>query len=128
MARESPNLQVPAAEPACLVATTGTAVGPMPVPTYAPMDIADDDWDDLLMAVKDRLRLTVGERPIRPGEVLKCPLATIQASVLECVAALGQLQLGMKHSRERRQRLEAELAQAQAALRDARGELISARA
>ncbi len=126
MARESLNAARDAPTPTCLVTTSGTPSGP--TPTLSPMDIADDDWDDLLMAVKDRLRLTVGERPIRPGQVPNCPLVTIQASVLECVAALSQLQLGMKHARERRLRLEMEVAEAQAALRAARAELISAQA
>jgi hypothetical protein len=92
------------------------------------MDIAGEDWDDLLTAVKTRLRLTVGDRPSKPGDLLQGPMGRVQASVLECVAALDQLHQAMKHEREQRLRLEIEVAEAQSALDDARAELIVAQA
>ena len=49
-----------------------------------------DDWDALLSEVKARLRMTVGESLIHQSNGAA---ASWQASVLECVGALDQLQL-----------------------------------
>lgn len=97
-------------------------------PPGLPTDIAGEDWDDLLTAVKARLRLTVADRPGRNGDFLPGPMGRVQANVLECVSALDQLHLAMKHERERRLRLESDVAEAQTALKDARAELIVAQA
>jgi hypothetical protein len=86
-------------------------------------DVAIGDWDDLLSAVKSRLRLTVGEllAALPEGQV---PDAAhrVQASVLECVTALDQLQLTLSHEFERRQLLELELVETRTALAQARAE------
>jgi hypothetical protein len=68
-------------------------------------DVAIEDWNILLGAVKARLKLTVGERPAAvpwaPDEA-----ARVQASVLECVAALDQLHMTLTHELDRRRQLE----------------------
>ena len=57
-------------------------------------DVSIDDWDVLLCAVKDRLRLTVGESLTQPINGSAIP---VRASVLECVEALDQLHDTLKH-------------------------------
>ena len=69
-----------------------------------PSAVAIVDWDDLLGAVKARLRLIVGEvraRTIEPPA--RDSVAWIQDSVLECVAALDQLHTTLAHELEQRQ-------------------------
>ena len=84
-------------------------------------DVAIEDWDILLGAVKARLKLTVGEllaavpRPWAPDEA-----GRVQASVLECVAALDQLHTTLTHELDRRRQLESEVRDAQAGERRAR--------
>lgn len=69
-------------------------------------DIAIEDWDVLLCAVKARLRLMVGEpfaaMPESQGQDL---VGRIRAGVLECVEALDQLHATQQHETSRRQRL-----------------------
>jgi hypothetical protein len=68
----------------------------------APPDIAIEDWDILMGAVKARLKRTVGESPVaapqpRRDDEARC----VQSSVLECVAALDQLHMAMTHELDR---------------------------
>lgn len=51
-------------------------------------DITVDDWDAMLCAVRDRLRLAVGEAMTVP---LNGSAAPVRATVLDCVEALDQL-------------------------------------
>ena len=69
-----------------------------------PAAVAIGDWDDLLGAVKARLRLIVGEvraRTIEPP--VRDLVAWVQDRVLECVAALDQLHTTLAHELEQRQ-------------------------
>lgn len=59
-------------------------------------DVAIDDWEDLLNAIKSRLRLTV-DGPLQQ-QFNGAAVHHVQASVLECVAALDQLQATLAHS------------------------------
>ena len=95
----------------------------------ASSDVAMTDWDDLLSAVKSRLRLTVGELlDALPHGQLPDAAHRVQASVLECASALDQLQLTLTHELHRRQLLELEVFEAQAALTQARAELSATQA
>jgi diguanylate cyclase len=92
-------------------------------------DVAIGDWDDLLSAVKARLRLTVGALPAStPEPQAHDAAARTQASVLECVAALDQLHTTLTHELGRRQQLELEVFDAQTALAQARAELVGTQA
>ena len=65
-------------------------------PRSAPVaEIWLDDWDALLSAVKARLRSTVGESLMWQFNGAAAPW---QASVLECVDALDQLQRTLSHA------------------------------
>lgn len=69
-----------------------------------PVGVAIGDWDDLLAAVKSRLRLIVGEvraRTIEPP--VRDSVAWVQDSVLECVAALDQLHTTLTEELQHRQ-------------------------
>ena len=95
----------------------------IPVPCL-PADVAVGDLDDLLNAVRAKLRLTVADRLAQIPELRALEAATaVQASVLECVAALDQLHLTFSHELARRQALEIEVAEAKAALALARAQL-----
>jgi len=86
------------------------------------------DWDDLLNAVKARLRLTVGIGAGATAE-LRAPdkALWVQAGVLECVAALDQLHASLTHDRLRHRQLELEVFSAQTQLAPARPALASSR-
>jgi uncharacterized protein YukE len=75
------------------------------VPAVAPAapaaDVAIEDWEDLLNAIKSRLRLTV-DGPLQ--QQFNGTAVHVQASVLECVAALEQLQATLAHSLTRLRR------------------------
>jgi diguanylate cyclase (GGDEF)-like protein len=92
------------------------------------VDVAAQDWDALLSAVKYRLTLTAGgvasatERLSLKGEV------RLQDTVLDCVIALDRLHLSLRHELERRQQLELDLFDAQSALAQARAELVGTQA
>ena len=95
----------------------------------ASSDVVIGDWEELLSAVKSRLRLTVGERlAVLPEHQLPDAAHRVQASVLECVNALDQLHLTLSHELARRQPLEREAIEAQAALAGARDPRIATRA
>ena len=92
----------------------------MPIPCL-PADVAIGDLDDLLNAVRAKLRLTVADRLAQIPELLALDAAfAVQTSVLECVAALDQLHLTLSHELARRHELEIELAEANTALAKAR--------
>ncbi len=95
----------------------------MPIPCL-PADVAIGDLDDLLNAVRAKLRLTVADRLAQIPELLALDAAfAVQTSVLECVAALDQLHLTLSHELARRHELEIEVAEANAALAQARAAL-----
>lgn len=92
-------------------------------------DVAIVDWEELLSAVKSRLRLTVGELlAVLPEHQLPDAAHQVQASVLECVNALDQLQLTLSHELARRHQLEREVIETHAVLARARGQLTATRA
>jgi diguanylate cyclase len=83
--------------------------------------VAIVDWDDLLRAVKARLRLLVGERICAPADAPQPDAVTrVQAGVLECVSALDQLHLTLSHDVNRCRELEIEVFELRTALAQAR--------
>ena len=94
-------------------------------PPFLPSDFATQDLDDLLSAVKARLSRTVGE-PLAtlPEFQANGDARQIQANVLECVAALDQLHMTLRHEFSRRQQLEMDAFDARTALAQARAELL----
>lgn len=85
----------------------------------ATADVALEDWHDLLSAVMERLRLTVAESMgtlPQPHMQVVHGAARLQATVLECVLALDQLQGTLAHEFNRREGLECETQAAHAAL------------
>ena len=106
-----------------LYVTASTAVIDMPP------DVAIEYWDELFCAVKARLRLVVGGRlAATSGPELQGPGGPVRADVLECVAGLDALHATLAHEAGRRQRLEREVLEAQAALERALAELVGTRA
>ena len=98
-------------------------------PPGLPSVVASGDWDDLLNAVKARLRLTVGEWLAATPEPQQHDTAgRFHASVLECVAALDKLHATLTHELGRCQQLERQVLDAQAALAQARAELVGTQA
>ncbi len=92
-------------------------------------DMDSDDWDDLLNAVKTRLRQTVGEQSAAmPPPSVRDAAGQVQSSVLECVLALDQLHTTLAHELGRRRQLERKVLDAQIALAQARAELAGTRA
>lgn len=89
----------------------------------ASADVSLLDWDDLFRAVKDRLR-AIADTHADSRFDLRLPGDTprIDTGVLECVAALEQLHLTMRHERDRREQLEWAVAEAHAALALAQAE------
>ena len=109
----------------------GVNVAPLPsapLPSF-PSDVAIKDWDELLSAVKTRLKLTAGELPVATPELETHDTSSgVRASVLECVAALDQLQTTLTHELGRRHQLELEVFDAQSALAQACTELAGTQA
>lgn len=89
------------------------------------MDVAIGDLDDLLNAIKARLRESVGEPAAAESGSRQSDeaAARTRASVLECTVALEHLHQTLKHELARRWHLETDLADAQVALARVRGEL-----
>ena len=116
--RSTPQAEAGAAVAAALTDSAG-----------ASSDVAFKDWDDLLCAVKSRLKSTVGELlAALPEHQLPDAAHQVQASVLECVSALDQLHLTLTHELGRREQLEQEVFETQAELARAREELTATRA
>jgi diguanylate cyclase len=109
---------------------TPTAESPMNATTSElAFDVAIGDWDDLLSAVKSRLGSTAGElleAATRPPHDPRAGRS--QASVLECVSALDQLQTTLRHELTRRGLLEQELTDLKVTLAQARRELLGTQA
>jgi hypothetical protein len=86
-------------------------------------DIAIEDWEVLLTAVKDRLRLTVGERLAAPTEPqVHDESARVRTSVLESVAALDHLHTTLAHELARLQQFAPEVSDTQITLARVRAE------
>lgn len=92
-------------------------------PLIRPSAFAVADMNDLLDAVKSRLRLCVAERA--PG---LDAAATVRSCVLECAAALDLLQVSLARELNRHQQLELDVFDAQSALAQARVELATVQA
>jgi hypothetical protein len=109
-----------------LAQENGMAAASAPVRGPA-ADVAIDDWQDLLSAITARLRQTVGG-PAAPPPMGPAAFLHIQAGVLDCAAALEQLQTTMAHELGRCRRLDQEMRSTQAALAQARADLACTRA
>ena len=92
-----------------------------------PIDVAASDWDVLFNAVKDRLRLIVGERLPLALEP-RADLQRARIGVLECAAALDQLHTMLRQELALRDQLEVDVREARAALEQARTELLGTQA
>jgi diguanylate cyclase (GGDEF)-like protein len=90
-------------------------------------DVASADWQGLLDAVKARLQSTVDARR-DPGAPSPDLPARVRSGVLECVAALDQLQATLAHELGRRRKLEVEIFAARKALAQAEVDLAGTRA
>lgn len=92
-------------------------------------DVAIEDWDTLLIAVKDRLTAVVSGHGDQSCTTLSSGMScVVQASVRECVSALDQLHLTYTHEQARRQHLERELLSAQMQLAHTLAELAGTQA
>jgi diguanylate cyclase (GGDEF)-like protein len=92
-------------------------------------DVASQDLGELLSAVNARLRRTVGDGPLPSrGEAGERHLQSMRTAVLECVAALDQIQSTLKLEMERRDGLEVEVGDIQAALAQALADLAGTQA
>ena len=87
-----------------------------------PAPVAIADWDDLLHAVKARLRLIVGAQTPASDAAMR-----VQAGVLECVSALDQLHLTLSLEIGQRLQIEREIFDLRAALAQQSAELEVAR-
>jgi diguanylate cyclase (GGDEF)-like protein len=92
--------------------------------------VALADWDILFSAVKSRLRRTVGAGGSGAAELQPGSPASehVSASVLECVAALDQLQATLKQELDRCAQVSEQLFDAQTRLAQARVELAGTQA
>lgn len=97
-----------------------------------PSPVAIEDWDDLLCAVKERLRNAGGIRMAQTPESSQLETndaaGQLRASVLECVEALELLHATHRHEVRRRQQLELEVFDARTALEQTRAELAGTQA
>ena len=94
-----------------------------------PSDVAMANWDDLFGAVTARLRSTVDEHLLSTSErQVAGATKRIQTCVLECAAALDQLQEIHSRDFDRRRHIEIDLFDAQTALAQARSELAGTQA
>jgi diguanylate cyclase (GGDEF)-like protein len=116
------------------IAADGSALEPTapvapPADVASPADVSTADWQGLLDAVKARLQLTIGARAdtAAPPSMQDLP-ARVRAGVLECVAALDQLQGTLAHELGRRRKLEVEILGARKALAQAEVDLAGTRA
>ncbi len=92
----------------------------------SPCNMTTIDWDHLFSAVKDRLRVTVQDRPDAIYEPQPA-LIQMRKDVLECLEALDQLQLIMMRELGQRQQLEMEVFSAKSALNQVRADLAGTR-
>lgn len=90
----------------CHTAVQVERLPPVP-PPGVPADVAIGDWDDLLSMVKARLKRTVAGLGASPLELATQDApGQVEASVLDCVAALDQLHATLKHEFARRNSLQ----------------------
>ncbi len=91
--------------------------------------VAIEDWDDLLCAVKERLRLA-GRAPLAetPQAPRQDAMSRVQTSILECVEALDLLHATQRQEVRRREQLELEVFDARTALEQTRAELAGTQA
>lgn len=70
------------------------------------VNMAVADWDVMFEAVRARLTHSVGERlgelPEQPQHSAELSASLVQAVVLDCVSALGQLHDALQHERSQR--------------------------
>lgn len=102
---------------------------PVGGPPALPETVPIEDWVDLIVAIENRLKDTVGEQPAG-SHTLELPAGPerVRAGVLECVTALGQLHSTLRAELLRRQVLELQVFDAQTALAQTRSELAGTRA
>lgn len=87
------------------------------------------DWNDLLDAVKDRLRLSLHPLTLDDDASTRSSrMQKLQDGVLECVAALDQLHVSLRQELGRRQQLELEVFETQTALAQAHAKLAGTQA
>jgi diguanylate cyclase (GGDEF)-like protein len=91
-------------------------------------EVAVDDLDVLLCAVKARLRRTVGDGPAivdggARAETAQRSADLVKSGVLDCVRALDQIQVTLARELAQRSELERELADTQMALAEALADL-----
>jgi diguanylate cyclase len=92
-------------------------------------DVAFVDWESLLNAVKDRLHHVAGVASLaRLAPPQPEASDRLLGVVLECVAALDQLHLTLKHELRRREALQCEAAAARLLLAQMHNELLGSRA
>jgi diguanylate cyclase (GGDEF)-like protein len=100
-----------------------------PFPPPRSRDVAVEDWDALMNAVKARLESAVADLPLdAPERASRRSAEFIRSSVLECVTALDHLHSALLHELSRCRQLKREVLSAQAALIQARSELVGTRA
>ncbi len=92
-------------------------------------DVAMDDWDDLLNAVKARMLTTARDVPYdSSNRQRQLFIEQVQTDVLDCVAALEHLHSSLTNELAKHKYLKLEIAAAQAALARQHVELIGTRA
>ncbi len=120
-----------------LMALSAEHVAPRPATATAKLptsrlasgpDVDMVDMDTLLSAVKARLCLCVGTPPETDLAAHPDAARRVQVSVLECVAALDQLQATLRNELARCHHLELAVLDANSALAQARAELAGTQA
>ena len=106
----------------------GVPLARAPLPQLS-CDVAIRDLDDLLVAVKAKLRQTIGELPVNALDSQDHDAAArVGANVLECVAALDQLHTTLMHELDRGRQIELQLFDARTELARAQAELLGTQA
>lgn len=88
-------------------------------------DVAIEDCDLLLSAVKARLKLILAECPNSTTAPPPAMTERIQANVLECAVALEQLRTTLMHELDRREHLNLNVLDVQTALVQVNTELVN---
>lgn len=111
-----------------LADAVATGFSPVNLLPGLPGAVSIEDWVDLLGAIEARLRKSVADQSDGPHALeLPAGAGRVQASVLECVAALGQLHVTLQGELARRQEMELQVFDAQTALAQMRAELAGTR-
>ncbi|MBC7992854.1 MAG: GGDEF domain-containing protein [Rhizobacter sp.] len=107
----------------------GLGFAPLGGPMGSGETVPIEDWVDLVGAIEARLRDSVSDQTAGEHQLeLPAGADRVRASVLECVAALGQLHATLQAELARRYSLELQVFDAQTALAQARSELAGTRA